>query len=108
MFEYVRKFEIIFGRQIFEDVQDIFKVEVEQEYDNREGESAVHLTHRNGLRMSVIHCSNTEPDCIRVLVQRINFNFEDWNNLHDAAEMLLNKNAKNNSIYQKKTGVWFA
>ncbi|KAG0348859.1 hypothetical protein BG005_011281 [Podila minutissima] len=39
MFDYVKKFQFKFGREIFKDEDEIFKVEV-KEFDNQEGGGA--------------------------------------------------------------------
>lgn len=106
MFDYVRKFEMKYGREIFKDEGDIYKVVVEEEYDVHEGESAVRLCHTNGLRMSVIFCSNVTPNRVRVTVDRTVYNIEDWFDLKIAATLWDEKNAQSNKNHNDNNDVW--
>lgn len=96
MFEYLKKFQLKYRRKIFDSEEEILEVDVEHEYDNREGESSVRLYHTNGLCMNVIYYSKT--DHVQIRVERIACNTEDWIALKDAAVLW--------NLWNDKSAAW--
>jgi hypothetical protein len=76
VFKYVQKFQERIGLELFKNEREISSAVSDR---NRKGEFVVHLTHRNGVRMSLILCTWDQPESVRVVFsEKTVFNSNDW------------------------------
>jgi len=80
VFAYLKKFQDDVGLVLFKKAEEIYSVGWKKKY--AEEESALHVIHTNGVRMSLIYCTWDDPKSVRVVFSLTVFHCGgDWENL---------------------------